>query len=197
MGTDATTTDASQGQQPPKHLSPFEIPELLDYIASYLIDDQIALGYAAQISSSFHAAFTPLFWRRIILDGEDAEEIWESHKGFRMGMIRYGRFVEELQLTGLGAVQDADVELIAENFTRLKILNLSGTNVAEETLKVLIHSEPYRVQDGVGGGGKKRKAVMGGLPAKRKGGPRSTGAAVHGDDDDDEEEEEEEGEEDE
>ncbi|KAF9287657.1 hypothetical protein BGZ88_008498 [Linnemannia elongata] len=194
MGTDAiTTTDTSQGQQqglqpqqPPKHLSPIEIPELLALIARYLYDDLITLGRAAQVSSSFHAAFTPLFWRQIIIDGDD-EDIWGSHKGFRMGMIRYGRFVEELQLTG-APVQDGDMELIAENFTRLKILNLSGTNVAEETLKVLIHSEPYRVQDDDGGGGggagdgggKKRKAAaMGGSsPAKRKGGPRSTNAAA-------------------
>ncbi|KAF9145706.1 hypothetical protein BGX30_007299 [Mortierella sp. GBA39] len=191
MGTDdATSTDASQGQPSSKRLSPLEIPELLYHIASYLTDDHMTLGEAAQVSSSFHAAFTPLFWRRIVLDGDDASEIWGSHRGFRMGMIRYGRFVEELQLTGLGSVQDGDVELMAENFTRLKVLNLSGTNVAEETLRVLIHSEPYKlVLEGGGGGGRKRKAGMGGLPAKRKGGPRSTGAAVH------DEEEEEEGEE--
>ncbi|KAG9066958.1 hypothetical protein KI688_012870 [Linnemannia hyalina] len=121
MGTDdATSTDASQGQPTSKRLTPLEIPELLYHIASYLTDDHMTLGEAAQVSSSFHAAFTPLFWRRIVLDGEDASEIWGSHRGFRMGMIRYGRFVEELQLTGLSSVQDGDVELMAENFTRLR-----------------------------------------------------------------------------
>ncbi|KAG0296944.1 hypothetical protein BGZ96_008133 [Linnemannia gamsii] len=188
MGTD-TTTDASKGQPQPqlaKRLSPFEIPELLNHIASYLSANLEDLGRAAQVSTSFHAACTPLFWRYIILDGEDASEIWESHKGFRMGMIRYGRFVEELQL--MTRVQDADLELIAENFTRLKKLNLSGTNLSEETLKVLIHSDPYRVTDeGVGGANdtKKRKAVMGGTLAKRKVGAKASTTAVI----DDEEEE--------
>ncbi|KAF8940125.1 hypothetical protein BGZ47_007880 [Haplosporangium gracile] len=185
MRTDTTTINVSQGQpkEAPKRLSPIEIPELLHHIASYVSDRLVDLGRAAQVSLSFHATFTPLFWRSIILEGEDAEEIWESHKGFRMGMIRYGRFVEELQLTGI-RIQDGDVELMAENFMRLRVLNLSGTNVTEETLKVLIHSDPYRVQEG--GGARKRKAVMEGSLAKWKGGARPTSAAAAVDDNDEE-----------
>jgi hypothetical protein len=131
-----------------------------------------------------------------MLDGEDAHEIWGSHKGFRMGMIRYGRFVEELHL--ITRVQDADLELMAENFTRLRKLNLTGTNLSEETLKVLIHSDPYRVMDGGASGAsgasesKKRKAVMGSLPAKRKSGARASAATVIDDEEGDDEEEEEE-----
>lgn len=201
MGTDTTTTDASREQpqtQLAKSLSPIEIPELLNYIVSYLSANLEDLGRAAQVSSSFHTACTPLFWRCIVLDGENAADIWGSHKGFRMGMIRYGRFVKELHL--ITRVQDADLELIAENFTRLKKLNLSGTNISEETLKVLIHSDPYRVMDegaaGAGGANetKKRKAVMRDTPAKRKVGARASTAAVVDDEQgDDEEEEEEEG----
>ncbi|KAG0310788.1 hypothetical protein BGZ99_000139 [Dissophora globulifera] len=36
------------------------------------------------------------------------------------------------------------MELIAVNCTRLKSLNLSSTNVTAETLKVLLHSDPYK-----------------------------------------------------
>ncbi|KAK3831172.1 MAG: hypothetical protein J3R72DRAFT_495655 [Linnemannia gamsii] len=202
MGTDANT-NASEGQtvqqppvqqsaqQPPK-LSPVEIPEILSLIVSYLSIP--TLGVAAQVSFSFHAACTPHLWRYISLDDETAEEIWKSHKGFRMGMIRYGRYVEEFELVGT-SVQDGDLELMGENFTRLRKLNLSGTNVTEETLRVLIHSDPYGTQPGSvkakATAGVKRKAGVKngrGSAAKRRVGGNKASAV----DDDEEEEEEEE-----
>ncbi|KAF9135635.1 hypothetical protein BGW39_001515 [Mortierella sp. 14UC] len=175
MGTNANI-NASEGQQTSQQqkpkLSPVEIPELLAHIASFL--PHPALGLAAQVSTSFHAACTPYLWRLISLDDETAEKIWESHKGFRMGMIRYGRYVEELRLVGT-SVQDGDLELIGENFTRLRRLDLSGTNVTEETLRVLIHSDPYGTQSG--GVGKGKEVVAAGV--KRKAGVmRGSGAAV-------------------
>ncbi|KAF9093553.1 hypothetical protein BGX23_003207 [Mortierella sp. AD031] len=176
MGTNDNKKDDNASNNDKPNLSPMEIPELLAHIASYLSLPE--LGLAAQVSSAFHEACTPLLWRVIDLDGEEAEEIWEAHKGFRMGMIRYGRFVEELNLVGT-SVQDGDLELIAENFTRLRRLNLSGTNVTEETLKVLIHSDPYKTlpptQTTAAGGAKKRKKGKG-VSAKRKGGARTSTA---------------------
>ncbi|KAF9431588.1 hypothetical protein BGZ76_000095 [Entomortierella beljakovae] len=68
--------------------------------------------------------------------------IWQKDKGFRMGFIRYGRYIDTIHLSCFSFL-DGDMELIGENCTQLRRLDLSGTNITAETLKVLIHSDPY------------------------------------------------------
>ncbi|KAF9934317.1 hypothetical protein FBU30_002456 [Linnemannia zychae] len=163
----------------------FDIPELVSLIVSYLPHSTLAV--AARVSSTFHQACTPQFWRQIVLDTEEGMEAWGSSKGFRMGLIRYGRFVEELHLN-IYAVQDGDLELIAENLTRLKLLNLSGSNVTAETLKVLIHSDPYKTRTEPVGTAKKRKATNTGSTVRRKSNIGTTTTVVVDDENEEEDE---------
>ncbi|KAF9114278.1 hypothetical protein BGX27_011256 [Mortierella sp. AM989] len=124
-----------------KATSPIELPEILAKILSFLSSPNLAR--ACQVSRLFHSIAAPLIWQTIGFDGETAKSIWQKNKGFRMGLIRYGRFVEHIILMW-GSIQDGDMELIAENCTRLKTLDLTGSNITAETLKVLIHSDPYK-----------------------------------------------------
>ncbi|KAI8599421.1 hypothetical protein EDD21DRAFT_379936 [Dissophora ornata] len=122
--------------------SPLDLPELVAVIAKFLSTQDLAS--AIQVSVLFHNTCAPVLWNTVILQGDDADEVWQNSKGFRMGLLRYGRYIERLYLI-YTEVQDGDMELIAGNCPRLKFLNLSKTNVTAETLKVLIHSDPYNV----------------------------------------------------
>ncbi|KAG0344990.1 hypothetical protein BG005_001535 [Podila minutissima] len=128
--------------------TPIEVPELFARIANYL--DRHTLVQMIQVCRKFHQVCIPLLWHTVYLqepDEDDDEDVpdcpWEGDKGFRMGFLRHGRWIEHLHLIGL-MIQDGDLELIAENCTRLKSLDLTGTNVTAETLQVLIHSDPYK-----------------------------------------------------
>lgn len=94
-----------------------------------------------------------------------------------MGLIRYSKLcpIEQLQLTHT-YVQDGDMELIAENCTRLKALDLTGTNVTAETLRVLIHSDPNRTRESGAGEGSKKRKIRAGPSTKR-----SRGSGQHAD----------------
>ncbi|KAG0333273.1 hypothetical protein BG000_009308 [Podila horticola] len=128
--------------------TPIEVPELFARIADHL--DRHTLVQMIQVCRKFHQVCIPLLWHTVHLqepDEDDEEDVpdcpWEGDKGFRMGFLRHGRWIEHLHLVGL-LIQDGDLELIAENCTRLKSLDLTGTNVTAETLQVLIHSDPYK-----------------------------------------------------
>jgi len=70
-----------------------------------------------------------------------------------MGLVRYGLFVKELRLMRT-SIKAKDMKLIAENCTRLRVLDLTGTRVQAEALKVLIHGDPY---DTLPGSSEKRR----------------------------------------
>ncbi|KAF9171370.1 hypothetical protein BGX21_000134 [Mortierella sp. AD011] len=141
--------------------SPVELPEILTNILSYLASPTLAS--ACQVSRLFHSIAAPLLWNNIIFDAQTASTIWQQDKGFRLGLIRYGRFIENICLQW-ASVQDGDMELIAENCTRLKSLDLTSSNVTVESLRVLIHSDPYKT---LPGDVKKRKRKQ--APGRRKG----------------------------
>ncbi|KAG0036322.1 hypothetical protein BGZ82_004379 [Podila clonocystis] len=128
--------------------TPIEVPELFARIADHL--DRHTLVQMIQVCRKFHQVCIPLLWHTVYLqepDEDDDEDVpdcpWEGDKGFRMGFLRHGRWIEHLHLIGI-LIQDGDLELIAENCSRLKSLDLTGTNVTAETLQVLIHSDPYK-----------------------------------------------------
>ncbi|KAG0030996.1 hypothetical protein BGZ81_001949 [Podila clonocystis] len=128
--------------------TPIEVPELFARIADHL--DRHTLVQMIQVCRKFHQVCIPLLWHTVYLqepDEDDEEDVpdcpWEGDKGFRMGFLRHGRWIEHLHLIGI-LIQDGDLELIAENCSRLKSLDLTGTNVTAETLQVLIHSDPYK-----------------------------------------------------
>ncbi|KAF9210456.1 hypothetical protein BGZ59_009426 [Podila verticillata] len=132
-----------------KPSTPIEVPELFARIADYL--DRHTLVQMIQVCRKFHQVCIPLLWQTVNLrelDDDDYEDNdapcpWEGDKGFRMGFLRHGRWIEHLHLIGI-MIQDGDLEMIAENCTRLKSLDLTATNVTAETLQVLIHSDPYK-----------------------------------------------------
>ncbi|KAK3805192.1 MAG: hypothetical protein J3Q66DRAFT_407870 [Benniella sp.] len=97
---------------------------------------------ACRVSCLFHSVCVQELWKVIHLDGCKAAAIWHGHEGFHMGLVRYGFFVEELRLarTYIGT---EDMRIIAMNCTRLRVLDLTGTRVQAEALKVLLHSDPY------------------------------------------------------
>ncbi|KAF9357600.1 hypothetical protein BGX26_003444 [Mortierella sp. AD094] len=144
-----------------KAVSPIELPEILTNILSYLTLPTLAS--ACQVSQLFHSIAAPLLWNTIAFDAQTASTIWQQDKGFRLGLIRYGRFVENICLQW-ASVQDGDMELIAENCTRLRSLDLTRSNVTVESLRVLIHSDPYKI---LPGDVKKRKRKQ--SPGRRKG----------------------------
>ncbi|KAG0051403.1 hypothetical protein BGZ83_003789 [Gryganskiella cystojenkinii] len=154
---DETMSTTSETTETP--ISPLELPEILALIVAYL--DNASLTQASRVSHAFHQLCTPHLWRDISLTEAD-NAIWKSDKGFRLGFIRYGRLISTLALQGI-AIQDGDLELIAENCIRLKSLDLTGTNVTVETLRVLIHGDPYGIE-------KKSRHKTG----KRKRSPRAT-----------------------
>ncbi|GJJ70716.1 hypothetical protein EMPS_03066 [Entomortierella parvispora] len=138
---DSPLADAASDAAPAT--SPLELPEILSLIISYL--DTPSLVSGCQVSRAFHHACIPHLWRDISLTRPGVDNfIWKSAKGFRMGFIRYGRFISSLALHEM-PIQDGDLELIAENCTKLKSLDLTGTNVTVETLRVLIHGDPYEI----------------------------------------------------
>lgn len=131
-----------------KPSTPIEVPELFARIADYL--DRHTLVQMIQVCRKFHQVCIPLLWQTVNLQEQDEDGYeddtpcpWEGDKAFRMGFLRHGRWIEHLHLIGI-MIQDGDLELIAENCTRLKSLDLTGTNVTAETLQVLIHSDPYK-----------------------------------------------------
>ncbi|KAF9363236.1 hypothetical protein BGX34_004584 [Mortierella sp. NVP85] len=65
-----------------------------------------------------------------------------STRAFGWGLVRYGLFVEEIRLVRTD-LKAKDMKLIAENCTRLKVLDLTRTRVHAEALKALIHGDPY------------------------------------------------------
>ncbi|KAF9565466.1 hypothetical protein EC968_004142, partial [Mortierella alpina] len=165
--------------------SPFDIPEIASLIACYIADNS-DLARCARVSHSLHDICIPILWRSISLSSDAAMKVWHRDGGFRTGLIRYSKFcpIEQLHLTHT-RVQDGDMELIAENCTRLKTLDLTATNVTTETLRVLIHSDPHRTRNsGAGEGGKKRKIKSGPL-TKRS---RRSGQYADDDDHDDDDE---------
>ncbi|KAK3805189.1 MAG: hypothetical protein J3Q66DRAFT_407867 [Benniella sp.] len=118
----------------------FTIPEVLSRIISLLEPEDIYS--ACRVSCLFHSVCVQELWKVIHLDGCKAAAIWHGHEGFHMGLVRYGFFVEELRLarTYIGT---EDMRIIAMNCTRLRVLDLTGTRVQAEALKVLLHSDPY------------------------------------------------------
>ncbi|CAO3566208.1 unnamed protein product [Mortierella alpina] len=147
--------------------SPFDIPELASLIASF-ISDNSDLARCARVSHSLHDICTPILWNTICLSSAAATRVWHRDSGFRMGLIRYSKLcpIEQLHLTHT-LVQDGDMELIAENCTRLKALDLTATNVTTETLRVLIHSDPNRTRDTGAGEGVKKRKIKAGLSMKK------------------------------
>ncbi|KAF9965832.1 hypothetical protein BGZ70_004006 [Mortierella alpina] len=147
--------------------SPFDIPELAALIASF-ISDNSDLARCARVSHSLHDICIPILWRTICLSSVAATRVWQNDRGFRMGLIRYSKLcpIEQLHLTHT-YVQDGDMELIAENCTRLKALDLTATNVTTETLRVLIHSDPNRTRDSGADEGVKKRKIKAGLSTKR------------------------------
>ncbi|KAF8983720.1 hypothetical protein BGZ46_009682 [Entomortierella lignicola] len=152
-----------------KPTSPIELPEILTKIMSQLT--RPTLARTCQVSRLFHTIAIPLLWNTIVFDAESASTIWQQDKGFRLGLIRYGRFVENIHLQW-ATIQDGDMELIAENCVRLKSLDLTSSNITVETLRVLIHSDPYNVMPG---DSKKRKR-------RQQAGQRRQQAGEDGDD---------------
>ncbi|KAG0310787.1 hypothetical protein BGZ99_000138 [Dissophora globulifera] len=120
--------------------SPLDLPELLSLVASHLETKDLAR--ACQVSVLFHNACTPFLWRTVNLKDSRNCQVLQKDKGFRLGLIRYGPFVRTLCLSDID-VRDEDLEFIALNCTRLKSLDLTGTDVTPEGLKVLLQSDPY------------------------------------------------------
>ncbi|KAG0309472.1 hypothetical protein BGZ99_000860 [Dissophora globulifera] len=120
---------------------PLDIPEILSLVASRL--DIKDLVQACQVSVSFRDACIPFLWRTITLTAKRANRVWYSDEGFRLGLTRYGRFVHVLRLR-ISGVQNEDIEFIAVNCTRLKTLDLATTDITVESLKILLHSDPYK-----------------------------------------------------
>ncbi|KAF9950725.1 hypothetical protein BGZ72_007661 [Mortierella alpina] len=165
--------------------SPFDIPELASLIATY-ISENSDLARCARVSHSLHDICIPILWKSISLSSTAATKVWHRDKGFRMGLIRYSKLcpIEQLHLTHT-YVQDGDMELIAENCTRLKTLDLTATNVTTETLRVLIHSDPNRTQDSEAGeGAKKRKIKLGPSMKRSRGSGQNADEEVEFEDED-------------
>ncbi|KAI1309977.1 hypothetical protein EDD11_003926 [Mortierella claussenii] len=183
LDTKAQADDASATTAQPR-TSPLEILELLALVLGYLPSPQLAV--TCQVSRLFHSVGIPELWHTVVLVGEEADEIWHHDKGFRMGLMRYGAFVERLFLVDT-YVQDGDMELIAENCTRLKYLDLTRTNVTADTLRVLIHSDPYNT---LSQSGKKRTRTQAtSRKGKRQAGVEGEGWEEGEDDDNSEMEE--------
>ncbi|KAG0285989.1 hypothetical protein BGZ98_005261, partial [Dissophora globulifera] len=121
--------------------SPLDLPELLSLVASHL--ERGDLARACQVSVLFHNACTPILWRTISLVGRRAGRVWSRNAGFRQGLTHYGPFVRTIRLD-VSHFEDKDMELVAINCTRLKSFELSSYYVTVETLKVLLHSDPYK-----------------------------------------------------
>ncbi|KAG0312619.1 hypothetical protein BGZ99_009366 [Dissophora globulifera] len=121
--------------------SPLDLPEILELVVSHLETEDLAR--ACQVSVLFHNVCTPFLWRAVSLVGNRANRVWNKDEGFRQGLIQYGPLVHTLRL-GISEVQDEDMEFIAANCTRLKSLDLSYADVTVETLKILLHSDPYK-----------------------------------------------------
>ncbi|KAF9365785.1 hypothetical protein BGX34_008245 [Mortierella sp. NVP85] len=147
-------------------LTRFAIPEILSRIISFL--ELKDIFSACQVSCLFHSVCAPELWRVIHFDGYEADNIWHGHEGFRMGLVRYGLFVEELCLMRT-SIKAKDMKLIAENCTRLRVLDLTGTRVQAEALKVLIHGDPYDTLPGSAEKSKQQTHV-GGKVGKKEGG---------------------------
>ncbi|KAG0292256.1 hypothetical protein BGZ98_002652 [Dissophora globulifera] len=120
--------------------SPLDLPELLSLVASHLETKDLAR--ACQVSVLFHNACTPFLWRTVNLKDSRDCQVLQKDKGLRLGLTRYGPFVRALCLSGID-VRDEDLEFIFVNCTRLKSLDLTGTDVTAEGLKVLLYSDPY------------------------------------------------------
>ncbi|KAF9344246.1 hypothetical protein BGX34_005849, partial [Mortierella sp. NVP85] len=162
----SSTTTLSKAPAKATTLTRFVIPEILSRIINFLEPKDIFS--TCQVSCLFHNVCAPELWKIIRLDGGEAAAIWHGHEDFRMGLVRYGLFVKELRLmrTYIGT---EDMKLIAENCTRLRVLDLTETRVQAEALKVLLHSDPY---DTLPGSAEKREKQtrMGG-----KGGEKGVG----------------------
>ncbi|KAF9425084.1 hypothetical protein BGZ94_007857 [Podila epigama] len=139
--TNAETPSTQTGQA--VATSPLHVPEVFAQIALYF--DQHTLVQMIQVCREFHQVCIPLLWHTVRFDFDyyEEESPWTTDKGFRLGFLRHGRWIEKLSLEG-NLIQDGDLELVAENCPRLKELDLSRTNVTAETLQVLIHSDPYK-----------------------------------------------------
>ncbi|KAF9941016.1 hypothetical protein BGZ67_006072 [Mortierella alpina] len=181
QGFDLELAYRSSASESMSSKSPFDIPELAYLIVSH-ISENSDLARCARVSHSLHDICIPILWRTICLSSAAAMKIWHRDKGFRMGLIRYSKLcpIEQLLLTHT-FVQDGDMELIAENCTRLKTLDLTATNVTAETLRVLIHSDPNRTRDSGASEGAKKRKIRVGTSTKRT---RGSGGQQHADDDD-------------
>ncbi|KAG0297831.1 hypothetical protein BGZ98_000417 [Dissophora globulifera] len=121
--------------------SPLDLPELLSFVVSYL--EREGLARACQVSVLFHNACTPILWRTVSHVGSDADRVWSRDTNFREGLAHYGPFVRTLRLD-VSHFGDKVMELVAVNCTSLKSFNLSTYYLRIETLRVLLHSDPYK-----------------------------------------------------
>ncbi|KAK3805925.1 MAG: hypothetical protein J3Q66DRAFT_422661 [Benniella sp.] len=135
-----STTTPSEAPAKTTTLTRFAIPEILSRIILFL--ELKDIFSASQVSCIFHNVCAPELWKVIRLDGRKADYFRNDHKGFRMGLIRNGHFVKELRLTHTSIEVDG-MKIIAENCTRLRVLDLTGTSISLEVLEVLLHSDPY------------------------------------------------------
>ncbi|KAK3818536.1 MAG: hypothetical protein J3Q66DRAFT_429748 [Benniella sp.] len=136
----SSTATLSKAPTKATTLTRFAIPEILSRIILFL--ELKDIFSASQVSCLFYNVCVPELWKLVRLDGREADHFRNDHKGFRMGLIRNGLFVKELRLTRTSIEVDG-MEIIAENCTRLRVLDLTGTPVSLEVLEVLLHSDPY------------------------------------------------------
>ncbi|KAG0304064.1 hypothetical protein BGZ98_005966 [Dissophora globulifera] len=125
--------------------SPLDLPEILGLVASYLETKDLAR--ACRVSVLFHNACTPALWHTINLGGNRANRVWHDDEGFRLGLTQYGPYIRTLRLR-ISEVRDEDMEIIAANCTRLKSLNLMFADITVDNLRILLHSDPYKISPG-------------------------------------------------
>ncbi|KAF9904562.1 hypothetical protein BX616_001255 [Lobosporangium transversale] len=189
------------------------LPKVLTRIVHFLPKKD--LPNVCRASRLFHSVAIPELWHTVYVndntydddfyDDEEEEEEEEEQeqtqannkgkqsksspeersKNLRLGLVRYGRFVKNLIISP----QAGDIELIAKNCTRLESLDLSGSAVNEASLRILIHSDPYKTSPQPTGAAQKRKRPMAttdGRKGKRHAGAEGIdGADVEDNEDDD------------
>ncbi|KAG0254001.1 hypothetical protein BG011_006022 [Mortierella polycephala] len=71
-------------------------------------------------------------------------EVWRSSEVFFKGLVRYGSQVQELRLRQ-SLVDPVDMTWAARHCARLKVLDLTNTDVTVDVLRHLINRDPYNI----------------------------------------------------